>query len=493
MTESEKQMGTILIWAATKGHHSIVHLALPKSHLIHKNLAMQVACRKGDLRLLEMVLDAGADAHMQTGWKRKMDMFWTWPSEHDLAPYPYSLPEAAQHGHLTLVQLLLQRNASGSTLPHGALNPIMTRIREITKAGEEGGEGVPLQHWIDIMKLLVALDTCPEPLKEVALAQSATLPSTDLLQYCLDKGVDPNCYHTAKNALSMAVEASNIHSVRLLLKANINMQTKGHGALLSAVNAVAKPPKELTGPALAEYQCRYEEIVRLLLEFGANPSALENEALQIASEAGSLTIVHLLLKAGVNPGLWDGKPLICASGKGHVEVVRLLLENGADVADKRAKALMDAVRGNHLEVVRTLLDAKVYGSSMREDIASQGLPIAAANGSAEMVKWHLDHGAMKDDKGGRIPTPELLEFGTAEYQKGIDRQNALRERRRLLRNALCNGAGKGFTGVVDVLLREGVAECLHKWQLNEAIETAKKNCHNEIVGRLTEIRSRIWG
>ena len=48
--------------------------------------------------------------------------------------------------------------------------------------------------------------------------------------------------------------------------------------------------------------------------------------------------------------------LVWASSNGHLEIVRLLLEHGADVHARDDEVLIWASRNGHLEVVRLLLN-----------------------------------------------------------------------------------------------------------------------------------------
>jgi ankyrin repeat protein len=83
------------------------------------------------------------------------------------------------------------------------------------------------------------------------------------------------------------------------------------------------------------------EIVRLLLEMGADINADVNQAcpeyfgmsaLFVASQNGHIEIVRLLLEVGADVNAQNGKygtALHGASSRWHMDVVRLLLDNGA--------------------------------------------------------------------------------------------------------------------------------------------------------------------
>lgn len=99
------------------------------------------------------------------------------------------------------------------------------------------------------------------------------------------------------------------------------------------------------------------EIVKLLLEAGADVHAEDNYALRWAATNGHTEIVRLLLEAGADVHAQNKFALKWTAYKGHTEVVRLLLEAGADVHAGDNFALKWAARNGHTEVVELLLAA----------------------------------------------------------------------------------------------------------------------------------------
>jgi len=86
-----------------------------------------------------------------------------------------------------------------------------------------------------------------------------------------------------------------------------------------------------------------EETARMLIEFGADPSALRRRnlsPLQIAAQYGHTAVVELLLDNGVNidanndGGQTGGCALHRAAGEGALEVCRTLIKRGANVDAK---------------------------------------------------------------------------------------------------------------------------------------------------------------
>ena len=79
------------------------------------------------------------------------------------------------------------------------------------------------------------------------------------------------------------------------------------------------------------WACRYEhlEVIKLLIENGADVSAGNNCALMMASENGRLEVVKLLIENGADVSVRNNYALQWASIYGHLEVAKLLIENGA--------------------------------------------------------------------------------------------------------------------------------------------------------------------
>ena len=112
----------------------------------------------------------------------------------------------------------------------------------------------------------------------------------------------------------------------------------------------------------------YVEIVRLLLQAGADTDAADNEgdrALFWACEEGHVEIVRLLLEAGADTDVADRNgytAFFWASGEGHDEIVRLLLIQGDSQGCKKIGIDLSACFSGMVQTRVTPAGSGVKGS-----------------------------------------------------------------------------------------------------------------------------------
>lgn len=139
-------------------------------------------------------------------------------------------------------------------------------------------------------------------------------------------------------------------------------------------------PEDCEGPQ--ERQC-----------FLADVHFIGDAPLRHACHAGNLNLVRMLLEHGADMHAREGMPLALASGGGHVEVVKFLIEEaGANVAIGNHKALAAAIASTkpcHLQILCMLLEAgaNVHASD------NFALRWACSHGRLEVAKLLLEHGA----------------------------------------------------------------------------------------------------
>ncbi|KAL5339857.1 hypothetical protein BJX70DRAFT_140586 [Aspergillus crustosus] len=109
-----------------------------------------------------------------------------------------------------------------------------------------------------------------------------------------------------------------------------------------------------------------EAVVRLLLQYGANPNHRKSEKgtyLALAAKMGHNSLVKLFLELGLDPEYSDNKdrtPLLEAASNGHLNAAKLLLDAQASINTKdtaRGRTALDyAVMCGCLSVARFLLE-----------------------------------------------------------------------------------------------------------------------------------------
>ena len=213
------------------------------------------------------------------------------------------------------------------------------------------------------------------------------------------------------------------------------------------------------------------ELVKFILDAGANVHAGDDEALRGASANGRTEVVKLLLDRGADVHAGGDYALQWASANGRTEVVKLLLDAGADVHAKDGEALRLASKNGHTEVVKLLLDkgANVHAN---DDYA---LRLASYNGHTKVVKFLLDKGAdvhAGDDyalrwasANGRIEMVRLLLDAGANVHADGD-------------YALRGASRNGHIEVVRLLLDAGAN--VHAGD-DEALRGASHNGRTEVV------------
>ncbi len=200
----------------------------------------------------------------------------------------------------------------------------------------------------------------PLPYTSDAFIESAKNGDLATVKLFLTAGMDPNAKvgelgavgnaSSGWTALMYAAAAGQIKMVETLLKSKAN------------INAGLPP---------AAWNNR-KEVVRLLLDHGANTQAI-NDAFLSAARAGHLDILHMLVKRGADKNLANealrlaasGVPTGSSSSASEVDqnsVIHFLLELGADTNakdDEGWTALPTAVNADtgRASVVQTLLDA----------------------------------------------------------------------------------------------------------------------------------------
>jgi len=148
-----------------------------------------------------------------------------------------------------------------------------------------------------------------------------------------------------------------------------------------------------TALMLAVYK-NYKDIVKLLLNKGANPNIQDkvgNTALMFAVNKGYKDIVKLLLNKGADPNLqteYGNTALIWATKRTNKDIVKLLLNKNADINIQNklgSTALILATKKNNKDIVELLLN-KNADINIQNNYGNTALRLAKSKGYTDIVK-----------------------------------------------------------------------------------------------------------
>lgn len=442
---------TPLVGAVGSGHREIVDLLLkngagkrliPGKTYTSLSVALGRAASIGDVAVVRMLLDLGADPNAPI-WLPAMN----W---------------AVQAGHIEIAKLLLERgakvdlpNREGRTalsiavsagradmvrllLKNGATIPDPSQDQQILKnytllmvSARQG--------YTEIARLLIEHGqdvNARTPDGDTALIIAAGQGRTDVARLLIEKGAKINVQNNTGVTPLLAASSTKRPELVALLKAggvesNVNLDlvdaiTANDADKIKALLAAGADAnftlrgdngKDSAPPLLMATEKQNLEIVKLLLDKGANPN-LANEAgvtsLTKAVELNNLDLVTSLLAKGADPNKdFDARqqvsvlsPLHLAAANGNVLIVSALIRAGTNVnqqmlvaiEDAGSTPLMVAVRKGHIEIVRMLIKEKA-DVNLTNYAGTGPLTIAKSMKNAEAIKILERAGARDRYKG----------------------------------------------------------------------------------------------
>jgi len=274
--------------------------------------ALFIAAGNGQLPMVRMLVDAGADVDAKVGSETVL-AHTIWKGSYH---YPNAESEklAATTGYVVgwdsyfeIVKLLLEKGANAYSKNEALMSA--SRRRD------------PASRQLDILRLLLmsgANVNYKEPAYQITpLMWASEELNAEVVGFLLEAGADVNAVSAfSHTALSAAAEKSSVEVMRLLLE---------HGAEVR--------PKDAQSPLIEAVGSGSLEKTRILLEHGADINA--------PARVTNLT------------------PLMEAALYGHLSIAKMLIEKGADVNRRGtgSTALSLAIQNHRPKIVKLLKDA----------------------------------------------------------------------------------------------------------------------------------------
>lgn len=231
-----------------------------------------------------------------------------------------------------------------------------------------------------------------------ALCRAAWFGRLRLCRALLADGADPRYRHSL--CLHNAAHRGHIDVCRVLLAAGacpiegealcravIGQHHELCRWLLDEVYDDDSPSKQIH-EALVNAACSTHpdglELVKLLLERGADAAYDKSDSLVWTARRGRTEMCRLLIeKGGARPRDRNSRCLVVAAENGHVNTCRLLLEHGARPTALDSMCVQEAYFNEHWEVVCLLVEHGAY------------LPYKNCVGHYPLLRWAIKYGRIQ--------------------------------------------------------------------------------------------------
>ena len=391
---------------------------------------------------------------------------------------------AARQGNTSIVRMLLDHDDSVGFVPTPEDND--SAFHNAVKNG-----------YVDIVRMLldrreVRIDSKGE-YKKTALQEAATGGHTAVVNLLLDRGVGLGKGTEGSIALTEAARRGYLETVKALClhrEINPNFQDEnGRTALCHAAQLCDERTREENG----------EEMVKFLLDLGANPNLPRRgeSPLHEAALRGYENVVRLLLEHGADPTKSDYlgfTPLLAAIKRKRDNMVSLLLR--VEIRDPvvREKYLADALQYAARNGLRdAVLSVLRVGGSNIDTVDFNGttpLLLAIEGGHVQTARLLIRHGAGQDvpDKDGRLPLLLAAEKGYDLLFKDLLRSCQTPNVKNGNEDTpLCLAAANGHEKVVKQLLGHGAdPEMANKFG-ETPLDLAEERNHEKVVELLTAL------
>ncbi|KAJ3051443.1 hypothetical protein HK097_007542 [Rhizophlyctis rosea] len=292
-----------LLWATRCQYLSILKLLLPEASLYAKNRCVSEASKSGYYEGVELLVTKGADLHTTTGIKsykqQRKNPDPDFERTNTLEP---PLQIAAICGRPKIVQFLLDHNADIDVFHRSSLHCIIrhSMFRPV------------LDHYDEYMEIVVALVNAGIKGVERTLEAALRTKDVEFVRFLLERGAD---VHYEGGEFMEDATYSSPEVLRLLLDAGADVNALNGAALAGAVCRGSDYGKCKLIETYNEEERRKHidghanntEIVRLLLESGANVDVLFGDA-KALRKAFTVPLIPectevacLLLECGIDP------------------------------------------------------------------------------------------------------------------------------------------------------------------------------------------------
>jgi len=363
---------TPLSLAAVNGSAPMIDVLLeagadPNTVVTNGETVLMLAARTGSPDAVRLLLEAGADVNARESWHGETALMW-----------------AAAENHAEVVKLLASRGADldvKSTVPEFPTVKVDLATM-VTTALPRGGM--------------------------TALMLAARQGALDGVRALIDAGADLNAVDPdGTTALNIAIINAHYDVAALLIEKGANLDiadAAGMTPLYAAVDMQHQEPMINRPLPKPSGQLVPLDIIKLLLERGANPNATLKTPLLMRQHNGG------------DPSLGAGAtPLMRAAKVSDAALIRLLLDKGADpnmrLRNQNTALMIAASRAARnagpesatIEAMSLLLDRGADVNAVNDN-GETALHIAVSRGDA-LVKFLAERGARLDleDKAGRTP------------------------------------------------------------------------------------------
>ncbi|OQN96228.1 hypothetical protein B0A48_17790 [Cryoendolithus antarcticus] len=416
-----------------------------------------------------------------------------------------ALQYAAHEGHWDIVQLLLDAGADartrandwrtvnwGTVLQMACQQPNAAIVRHLLISGADVRERGGFD-------------------RNTALNVACTAGHAEVVQALLEAGADVHgrAGHMRRNPLETASAAGSLEVVVHLLAVGADvhasieqyhmnaLRTASEYNHLEVVSALLHAKATVSGPKWASllgdaYQKGQAKLVAALVDAGPDQNETKEfgTALVTASRKGDMGSVGALIKAGADPnkpGIFSN-PLEVAAEHGHSMVVEALLQAGAkpDEPGRFPNALVSAAMKGHTVIVTALLNAgatiDIWSSSNRYNAIEQ----ASRNDHIEVVDALAHRLAVDSPSIGCMAVFEwATEVGHIKIVASLLRIGPYRAMPEALTKALVSASTSNHIEIVEALIQAGAdVNTPTEWAFSNALDMASLMGHVEVVEAL---------